>query len=139
MLCDGAAVMTLPDGRQVYMPDPSTWPDVGADEMPWEEDVEQAALVGPSQNLSDKTPVIDELLAAWNEQHGLSGGGTEGGTEAGTESGDGPSVDGPGSCACSTEDENPGGLGGLALAGLLGLGWRLLGRGRRVREKSVPE
>src|SRR5690606_5754432 len=65
LLCNGDAVFTLPDGREVYLPNPNVWPSF-QNEMPWEEDVEQAALVGPNQNLSDRTELIDELLAAWN-------------------------------------------------------------------------
>jgi MYXO-CTERM domain-containing protein len=139
LLCNGDAVFTLPDGREVYMPDPGTWPDVGAEVMPWEEDVEQAAMVGPNQNLSDRTPLINQLLADWNQQNGWPQGGDGDGDGGGT-SGDGGTIDsgvegtgdagaqedGASSCACSSqEDSRPS--SGLALFGLLGLGmgWRL--------------
>jgi MYXO-CTERM domain-containing protein len=103
MLCDGGAVFTLPDGRQVYMPDPNSWPDIFGDQMPWEEDVEQAAMLGPNQSLSDRTQDIDVMLAAWNEQHGWPTGtdGTQGGTGSG--------------CACSSSEQE----GTLTMLGLL--------------------
>jgi hypothetical protein len=141
LLCNGDAVFTLPDGREVYMTNPNIWPDVGADQMPWEEDVEQAALVGPNQNLSDQTPVINALLAAWNEQNGWPPGGDgdgdgdtgdgdpgdgdgdssgSGGTDGGPSDGtDGAGFnDGSSSCACSSDGGNQ--RGALALLGLFG-------------------
>jgi MYXO-CTERM domain-containing protein len=153
LLCNGGAVFTLPDGREVFMPAPSIWPEIiGADEMPWEEDVEQAVMVGPNQNLSDQTPLINQLLSEWNEQNGWppnggdgdGDGGTTGdgdgdGTSGGDTSGDGTAGtagDGTGdagfddegaSCACSSQEDPRGEMGGMALFGLLGLGlsWRL--------------
>jgi MYXO-CTERM domain-containing protein len=152
--CEGGALFTLPDGREVYLPDPQQWPDFG-DQMPWEEDVEQAAMVGPNQNLSDRTVEIDALLAAWNQDHGWppsgdgDGDGTTDGDGSGTagESGTGDDDDvgddanvgegsgdeGPGvgesdaACACSSEGQ--GAAGGLASLALLGLG--AIGRRRR--------
>jgi uncharacterized protein (TIGR03382 family) len=136
LLCDfGGAVFTLPDGRQVYMPDANVWPDVFGDQMPWEEDVEQAALVGPSQNLSDRTEDIDAMLAAWNEQHGWpsSGdgdgdGGQEGSSgESGSSSGGGLN-DGSSGCTCSTKrDDGHGALPLLVLLGALGFRRRRAG------------
>jgi MYXO-CTERM domain-containing protein len=143
LLCDGGAVFTLPDGREVFMPNPNDWPDVGGAEMPWEEDVEQAAMVGPNQNLSDQTPLINQLLAAWNEQHGWPPSGGDGdGDGDGTTGDDGTSGDGGGttgndgdgtgdagvddegaSCACSSQQDSRDGIGGLALFGLLSLSW----------------
>ncbi|MCA9685664.1 MAG: MYXO-CTERM sorting domain-containing protein, partial [Myxococcales bacterium] len=139
--CDGGAVFTLPDGRQVYMPNPNIWPDLGG-EMPWEEDVELAAMMGPNQVISDRTDLINELLAAWNAQHGWPGGddtttdtgaetgsGTDGtdtigGTNdddvSGTDS-DAGLNDPSASCACSSEGQGgdaPWAWSLLALAGL---------------------
>jgi MYXO-CTERM domain-containing protein len=141
LLCNGDAVFTLPDGREVYMPNPNSWPDVGADVMPWEEDVEQAAMAGPNQNLSDRTALIDQLLADWNQQNGWSGGDGDGdGDGGGTSGGDAGTVDtsadgtgdagaqedGISSCACSSQADSRGQLGMMALFGLvgLGMGWR---------------
>ncbi len=94
LLCNGDAVFTLPDGREVYMTNPNVWPDVGGDEMPWEEDVEQAALVGPNQNLSDKTPIINALLDEWNQQNGWPGDGDGDSGDGDGDPGDGDSGDG---------------------------------------------
>jgi MYXO-CTERM domain-containing protein len=144
LLCEGGAVFTLPDGREVYMPNPSLWPPVGGDEMPWEEDVEQATMIGPNQVLSDRTPEIDALLQTWNSQHGWppssgdgdgdgdgsgdgdgdgsSTTGNSGGTDGGNDGTGGAGADGEqASCACATEDVNPN-LGGLGLFGLFGIG-----------------
>jgi hypothetical protein len=151
LLCEGGAVFSLPDGREVYMPNPNVWPDF-QDEMPWEEDVEQAAMVGPNQVLSDQTELIDELLAAWNAQHGWPPGGDgdgDGDGDPSTGDGDGdPSTgdgDGDGEtgsdvgatdeqsgCACSIGPRNlqHRGAGGFAILALCGLGWRLRRRGR---------
>jgi uncharacterized protein (TIGR03382 family) len=122
--CEGGAVMRLPDGREIYMPDPNAWPNVGGDEMPWEEDVEQAALLGPNQNLSDRTMLIDDLLAGWNDEQRPSGSDSTGSGGATGETGPGGADDGSASCSCSTED--PRGLGlTFALLGSIGLGWQL--------------
>jgi MYXO-CTERM domain-containing protein len=140
LLCNGDAVFFLPDGREVYLPNPNSWPDF-QDEMPWEEDVEQAAMVGPNQNLSDRTELIDELLAAWNNQHGWGGDGDgdpsgdgdgdgDGGpTTGGETAGDaGATEEGTASCACSTGSRDA--TGAFAMLALLGLGWRLRRRAR---------
>jgi MYXO-CTERM domain-containing protein len=139
-LCDGGGVFTLPDGRQVYLPNPNVWPDFG-ERMPWEEDVELATTVGPNQVLSDRTPEIDALLAAWNEQHGWppngdgdgdttggeSGEGGESGTSGddevggGSGTGDDLGLDETSSCACSSPGGGfAGGFAGLILFGLGG-------------------
>ncbi len=123
IMCDGSGLFTLPDGRDIYMPNPFAWPDIFADEMPWEEDVEQAAMVGPNQSLSDRTQEIDTLLAEWNEQHGLGGDG-DGGTGSSGDTGGGPGADeggGGGGCGCSSEGNGGGGLAMLGLLGVLGL------------------
>ena len=150
LLCDGGAVFTLPDGREVYMTNPNVWPEIGGAEMPYEEDVELATMVGPNQVLADRTPEINALLTAWNQAHGWppngdgdgdgdtgdgdSGDGdTSGGNSGGTDGDAGDvGIDGQQSaCACSSDEELRGGLGGglggLALVGLfgIGVGWRL--------------
>ncbi|MCA9697631.1 MAG: MYXO-CTERM sorting domain-containing protein, partial [Myxococcales bacterium] len=106
------------------------------------EDVELAAMMGPNQVISDRTDLINELLAAWNAQHGWPGGddtttdtgaetgsGTDGtdtigGTNdddvSGTDS-DAGLNDPSASCACSSEGQGgdaPWAWSLLALAGL---------------------
>ena len=151
LLCEGGATFELPDGRTVYMPSPNVWPDVAPNEMPWEEDVELGVLNGPNQVISDQTPLINELLAAWNEQNGWPpDGGTGDGDGDSTDSGDGDGDDGQGSgsegesgsgpndgsgdagidgeqasCACSSEGGQTDLGGALGLFALLGLGWGL--------------
>jgi len=150
ILCDGDGVFTLPDGREVYMPNSNLWPAVAA-EMPFEAQVQLSPAIGPQQVISDRTDLINELLAAWNMAHGWppgtgdgdgdgdgDGGSGDGDGDGDGGSGDGDSGDdagdgtgGPGidderaSCACSTENGN--GAGGFGLLGLLGfgLGWGL--------------
>ncbi|EDM79733.1 hypothetical protein PPSIR1_16765 [Plesiocystis pacifica SIR-1] len=128
-LCAGGSLFTLPDGREVYLPNSNQWPEF-QDEMPWEEDVEQAAFMGPNQVLSDQTEVIDTLLAEWNESNGWNGeeGGGSGGNES--ESGGDVGIDDvtESGCSCSTEDDDPT-RGALGLAALFGLG--MLVRRRR--------
>ncbi|MCY1007615.1 DUF2330 domain-containing protein [Nannocystis pusilla] len=66
--CEDFSVVTLPDGRQVNMNFGDPWPQF-QDEMPWEEDVDQMVMDGMPQPLVDNTPLIDQLLAEWNQQH----------------------------------------------------------------------
>jgi hypothetical protein len=66
--CNDHAVVTLPDGRQVHKSFGSSWPDFPG-EMPWEEDVDQMVPMGMPQPLIDNTPLIDKLLAEWNQAH----------------------------------------------------------------------
>ncbi|MEZ4384255.1 MAG: DUF2330 domain-containing protein [Nannocystaceae bacterium] len=63
--CDGHAEYTLPDGREVFVPNDGDWPAF-ADEMPWEEETQQMAMAGAPQVLTNNTETIDTLLADWN-------------------------------------------------------------------------
>ncbi len=130
--CDGSSRVTLPDGREVYVPGGS-WPNF-PDEMPWEEDIEAIPIVGATQSVVDNTELINRLLAEWNQDQGWpNGGGGTSGTE-GTEGTDSGADDGEGGgCGCATEaDDGRGRLGLLALA-LLGLR-----RARRRRATRAP-
>ena len=116
--CDGGTTVTLPDERQVYFPagEPLTWPDF-QDEMPWEEDVDQANMAdnAPLVSLSDRTEEIDALLDDWNDRNGMGedGGGADGG-DAGGGLGSG--------CGCVIESKPAGGvLFGFAILALAGL------------------
>jgi MYXO-CTERM domain-containing protein len=113
--CEDFAVVTLPDGRQVNMNFGDPWPQF-QDEMPWEEDVDQMVIDGMPQPLVDNTPLIDELLSAWNQQHPPPQSGTTGNVPTTSDS-DGPTTS-PGdttgsSTAYSTEsDSSPQIVGG---------------------------
>jgi MYXO-CTERM domain-containing protein len=98
VLCNGDSVYTLPDGREVYVPAGTGWPDFPA-AMPWEETVEQPLTSGPSQVLVTRTAEIDALLAEWNASHGWPPGGD------GSGGGDGSATD-------DDDDEDPSGGGG---------------------------
>jgi hypothetical protein len=65
--CNDTATMTLPDGREVFLPDPSVWPDFG-EPMPPEEKISEAMLAGAPLMLVDNTEEIDALLAEYNDQ-----------------------------------------------------------------------
>ncbi|WP_434416665.1 hypothetical protein [Nannocystis pusilla] len=95
------------------------WPQF-QDEMPWEEDVDQMVMDGMPQPLVDNTPLIDQLLAEWNQQHpppppsGTTGGPTTSDTDGPTT---GPDTSGgsssTGTTFYSTEsDSSPNIVGG---------------------------
>lgn len=86
--CNGDEVVTLPDGRSVYVPG-GVWPDF-PDEMPWEEDVEEMTPVGAPIGLVDNTELIDAELAEWNCQFDYPSAEACGGNPNDT---DGPSTD----------------------------------------------
>ncbi len=109
--CDGHADYTLPDGREVFVPDDGPWPAF-ADEMPWEEETQQMALVGAPQVLNTNTETIDTMLADWNNQNRPSYDSTAGGTAG---------EDTEGGCGCTSEGNAGGFALGLALLGLVGL------------------
>lgn len=69
--CNGDSVFTLPDGREVFLPNGATWPEF-SEEMPWEQEVQEMPLAGAPVSLADRNDQIDELLAAYNEAAGLN-------------------------------------------------------------------
>jgi MYXO-CTERM domain-containing protein len=144
VLCNGDAVGTLPDGREVFIPGGSPWPDIPG-ELWWEEEVQTIALKGAPMTLVNNTAAINMVLAEWNLSHGwprepsetsgTSGDTPTGGNEdsASNPSGEGSSGSSEGS---STGGQNDSGGCGCrsdvdASAGLLVLG--LLGLRRRRR------
>ena len=92
--CNGTATMELPDGRNVFLFDPSVWPEF-QEEMPWEEKVDQAAQEGAMMSLVDNTKKIDRLLAEYHDDFYQSSG-----------------------CGC---DVSRGGAGAAVAFGMLGL------------------
>jgi MYXO-CTERM domain-containing protein len=112
-LCDTATVLvTLPDGREVYAENSATWPAF-PEAMPWEEEVEQIALVGQPQPLVDNTQTIDRLLAEWNAAHKPLEASTGTGTGTDTATGTAGEIDGAG-CGCRST-QSPAALALLAL------------------------
>jgi MYXO-CTERM domain-containing protein len=108
--CDGHAEYTLPDGREVFVPNDGDWPAF-ADEMPWEEETQQMAMAGAPQVLNNNTETIDAMLADWNAANRPS-------YDAGSDSsGDGAE----GGCGCTSESSGGGLVFGLGLLGLVGL------------------
>ncbi|MEM7158217.1 MAG: DUF2330 domain-containing protein [Myxococcota bacterium] len=163
VLCEGGAVWTLPDGREVYAPSSGTWPTF-PDELPWEEEVQEIAERGGPISLVDNTELIDTMLFEHNCQYdypsvvvcsgeGATGGaddtgtgGGGGGDAAGDSDTDGQATGGSGGSASAGLDgaddgggcgcsatPRPGAVWGLALLGLLGLRRR-----RKPRSLAKP-
>ena len=117
VLCNGDAVWTLPDAREVYVPNDGPWPAFG-DEMPYEEEVSQMPAVGAPQLLVDNKEMINVQLATYNCALGWPGdscGGNadSGGTGSDSSSGSSGGLDDDGGCGCRTD--GPDGPNGLAL------------------------
>jgi hypothetical protein len=120
--CDGHATWTLPDGRQVFVPNNGAWPDFDV-ELPYEEEVQTVAIKGAPMTLVNNTAMINKALADWNLKHDPVQGqlppGADPDTETDTASaGQGESDQG---CGCDVNSGAGGLLGSLAALGLLGL------------------
>ena len=68
ILCNGDVVWTLPDGREVYVPEGESWPQF-AGEMPYEEEVSRMPPAGAPMTLVDRREAIAALLAQHNCSH----------------------------------------------------------------------
>ncbi len=133
ILCNGDAVWTLPDGREVYLPAGAPWPDfddidAGTDNeperMPIAERISEIPSSGDQMDLVNNTEVIDAKLAAYNAQMGW----------AGSPGADGDGGDGSGGaaeegCGCTVDQRGVGALWTL----VFGVG---LGLSRRRRRSS---
>jgi hypothetical protein len=64
--CDGDAVFTFADGRELYLPAGEPWPDFG-DDMPWAEQIQAMPPQGAAEVLVDNRETIDERLHAYND------------------------------------------------------------------------
>lgn len=105
--CDGHATWTLPDGREVFVPNNGAWPDFDV-ELPYEEEVQTVGLKGAPMTLVNNTAVINKALADWNLKH----------DPVGAEADSADQDEGGQGCGCDVQ----GGAGGLlASLGLLGL------------------
>ncbi|MEM9459978.1 MAG: DUF2330 domain-containing protein [Myxococcota bacterium] len=127
ILCNGDSVYILPDGRQVYLPAGAPWPDFDNEpawSMPSDEEVQEVMQSGAPIVLSNNTQVIDDALAAYNDQMGWAGGvAADGGSSDGSLDGD----DAASGCGCRA-GTTPGGV----LLMLLGLGLGATSRRRRL-------
>jgi hypothetical protein len=116
--CDGHATWTLPDGREVFVPNNGPWPDFEA-ELPYEEEVQQASIKGAPMTLVNNTAAINTALERWNSKYDPVGGQLPGEDEdAG--GGGGLSSEG-GACNCNSERGAGGVVASLGLLGLLAL------------------
>lgn len=132
LLCDGNAVMTLPDGRELFVPNGGPWPELPG-EMWWAEEIQQVALKGKPMHLVNNTAAINKKIEEWNLAHGWPRFPAETG-DGSTSDGDSSSAGSTGGqndaagCGCSSDAE-PG--GSAALLGVAGLGLLTLRRRRR--------
>jgi MYXO-CTERM domain-containing protein len=119
VLCNGDALWTLPDGREVYVPNDGAWPVID-DAMPWEQEVAEMPSNGAPLMLVDNGALIDTQLATYNCALGWpanqcgsgddvadtggrdTDGGTSGGDTAGETGGSGGLDDDGGGCGCNT-------------------------------------
>ncbi len=103
------SVVTLPDGREVFIPAGEGWPAF-PNEMPWVMEVQQTLLEGAPQILVDNTSIVDDMLRQWNIAHGwppLEGGTGETGEPGGPWGGYGSSSTGDAtSTGGATTDES---------------------------------
>jgi MYXO-CTERM domain-containing protein len=150
VLCNNDSVVTIPDGREFYIPGGQTWPAIPGEEW-FAEEVQTVAIKGAPMTLVNNTAAITKKLTEWNLSHGwpyvpgetgtpttsdTDGSGTDGtdgtagtagtGGTGGSESTAGGLGDDEG-CGCRSEEQ--GGRQGALWLGLAALG--LLGARRR--------
>jgi len=139
VLCNADSVVTLPDGREFYIPGGGPWPEIPGEEW-FAEEVQTVALKGAPMTLVNNTAAINQKLQEWNFSHGWphvpgdsegvpttsetdgpTSGGPGSGSETDSASGTG-GQDGDSGCGCRSSGD-PQGTGWLALSalGLLGL------------------
>ncbi|MBL9105603.1 MAG: DUF2330 domain-containing protein, partial [Myxococcales bacterium] len=135
-LCNGDSVTTLPDGREVYVPGGSIWPDIPNEEW-WSEEVQTIALKGAPMTLVNNTAAITKVLTEWNLSHGWprapeessgdvpTGGGEDSGSATGGNSGTATETD-SGSGSATNGQETDSGCGCRSDSGPQGL-WLALG------------
>lgn len=125
VLCNSDALWTLPDGREVYVPNDGPWPDF-SDEMPYVEEIAAMPPAGAPMTLVDNRTIIADQLAQYNCGYGWP---NDELCASGTATASGGSEDGSGSdtvgenesdrgCNCRSSG---GGIGALGLFAALGL------------------
>ena len=135
VLCNNDSVVTLPDGRDFYIPGGGPWPAIPGEEW-WAEEVQTVAIKGAPMTIVNNSVAIETKRVEWNLAHGwphtpgetgvpTEGSGGTDGTGSGSGS-DSSGQDGEGGCGCRSD-----GTGGALGLGLAGLG--LLGLRRRRR------
>jgi MYXO-CTERM domain-containing protein len=120
VLCNGDAIWSLPNGRDVYLPAGATWPDFDAidgglddepERMPMTERISEIPENGAEMELVNNTEVIDAKLAAYNAQMGWNG--------TPPAEGEGPDASSSG-CGCTVDKRGAGALWMLVVG--VGLG-----------------
>ncbi|MBK9752606.1 MAG: DUF2330 domain-containing protein [Nannocystis sp.] len=137
-LCNSDSVVTLPDGRDFYIPGGGPWPAIPGEEW-WAEEVQTVAIKGAPMTIVNNSVAIEKKRVEWNLAHGwphtpgdtesvpTEGGGTN--SDAGSSGSDSSGQEGEGGCGCRSDGSD--GSGGALGLGLAGLG--LLGLRRRRR------
>jgi hypothetical protein len=120
--CDGHATWTLPDGREVFVPNNGPWPDFDV-ELPFEEEVQATSIKGAPMTLVNNTAAINKALDDWNLKmdpvEGQLPPGADNEAEAEAETADQGGADQ--GCGCDVRGGAGGVLGTLGLLGLLAL------------------
>ena len=125
--CDGHANWTLPDGRNVFVPNNGPWPNFDV-ELPYEEEVQQTAIKGAPMTIVNNTAIINAALDAWNKKmdpiEGQLPPGADDTTDTDTDT-EGAGSGGLGGdesgCGCDVNTGTGGVVASLGLLGLLGL------------------
>ena len=138
ILCNNDSVVTLPDGRDFYIPGGGPWPAIPGEEW-WAEEVQTVAIKGAPMTIVNNSVAIEKKRVEWNLAHGwphtpgdtesvpTEGGGTN--SDAGSSGSDSSGQEGEGGCGCRSDGSD--GSGGALGLGLAGLGLRGLRRRRR--------
>jgi len=137
VLCNSDSVVTLPDGRDFYIPGGGPWPAIPGEEW-YAEEVQTVAIKGAPMTIVNNTAAITKKLDEWNLSHGWpfvpgesegapttsageSGTGSTGGTGGSESTAGGLGGDDEG-CGCRSDNGSQGALWlGLSALGLLGL------------------
>ena len=120
VMCNSDSVVTVPDGREFYIPGGGPWPEIPGEEW-YAEEVQTVALKGAPMTLVNNTAAITKKLTDWNLAHGWPyvPGETGTGTDTDTSSAGGLGDDE--GCGCRSSDPRGAVWLGLGLLGLLGL------------------